>query len=115
VNESHRRAADLARFYFRQIAEQSGVRWGADNDVEVELMVSYIIDAAQAQVVELLETALGRIRALEGALSLPGEPQEQTLTGPSEQDVSAADMTMLDVPPGRVRRYVQPSSEDGAS
>jgi hypothetical protein len=46
VSEAQRRAAELAQHYFRLIAQQAGVPWDSDNDVEVELMIGLIIDAA---------------------------------------------------------------------
>ncbi len=65
MSEAQRRAVDLARFYFRRIAEQAGMTWDGDNDVEIELMVSFTIVAATAQVRGQLDGALERIQALE--------------------------------------------------
>jgi len=65
MSEAQRRAVDLARFYFRRIAEQAGMTWDGDNDVEIELMVSFTIDAATAQVRGQLDGVLERIQALE--------------------------------------------------
>ena len=46
--EAQRRAVELTQHYFRMIAEAAGVPWDGDNDVEVELMVACVIDAARA-------------------------------------------------------------------
>jgi hypothetical protein len=35
MNEAQRRAVELARFYFRRIAECAGLGWDGDNDVEI--------------------------------------------------------------------------------
>jgi hypothetical protein len=85
MNEAHRRAVDLARFYFRRIAEQAGMNWDGDNDVEVELMVGYIIDAAAARLRSQLDDALERIRSLEQQT-----PQARQLQ--LEADQAAADL-----------------------
>jgi hypothetical protein len=65
MTEAHRRAVELAQHYFRQIAGQAGMAWDGDNDVEVELMVSYVIDAAAARLRGQLDDALERIGKLE--------------------------------------------------
>jgi hypothetical protein len=65
MSEAQRRAVDLARFYFRRIAEQAGMTWDGDNDVEIELMVSFIIDGARADMRDQLDGVLERIQALE--------------------------------------------------
>jgi len=65
MSAAQRRAVDLVRFYFRRIAEQAGMTWDGDNDVEIELMVSSTIDAATAQVRGQLDGVLERIQALE--------------------------------------------------
>jgi hypothetical protein len=62
MTEAHRRAVELAQHYFRQIAEQAGMAWDGDNDVEVEMMVSYAIDAAAARLRGQLDDALERIQ-----------------------------------------------------
>jgi ketosteroid isomerase-like protein len=65
MTEAHRRAVELAQHYFRQIAEQAGMKWDGDNDVEIEMMISYAIDAAAARLRGQLDDALERIRKLE--------------------------------------------------
>ena len=76
MSEAQRRAVDLARFYFRRIAEQAGMTWDGDNDVEIELMVSFTIDAATAQVRGQLDGVLERIQALEQlAAPRPEDPE----------------------------------------
>jgi hypothetical protein len=65
MTEAHQRAIALAQHYFRQIAEQAGMNWDGDNNTEVELMVSYVIDAAAARLRGQLDDALERIRKLE--------------------------------------------------
>jgi hypothetical protein len=72
MTEAHRRAVELAQHYFRQIAEQAGMAWDGDNDVEVELMVSYVIDAAAARLAGQLDGALDRIRKMEERDELDG-------------------------------------------
>jgi hypothetical protein len=42
----------------------------------------------------------------------PAPTPEEPLPAAAAEDVSASDMTVFDHPPGRVRRYVQPSSEE---
>jgi hypothetical protein len=65
MTEAQRTAVQLAQFYFRRIAETAGWTWDGDNDVEIELMVCHIIDAAAAQLRGQLDDALERIRQLE--------------------------------------------------
>jgi hypothetical protein len=65
MTEAHRRAVELAQHYFLQIAEQAGMKWDGGNDVEIEMMVSYAIDAAAARLRGQLDDALERIRKLE--------------------------------------------------
>jgi hypothetical protein len=65
MSEAQRRAVDLARFYFRRIAEQAGLIWNGDNDIEIELIVSFIIDGARADMRDRLDGVLERINALE--------------------------------------------------
>jgi hypothetical protein len=67
VSDAQRQAVSLAQHYFRLLAQHAGVRWEADNDTEVELMVSFIIDAAAAGLGGQLDGALDRIRRLEAA------------------------------------------------
>lgn len=47
MNEAHRRAVELARFYFRRTAEAAGAQRDGGNDTEIEMLVSSIIDAAR--------------------------------------------------------------------
>ena len=68
MSEAQQRAAELARFYFRKIAESSGWTWDGDNDVEVELMVGNIIEAAAERLRPQLDDALNRIHVLEDRL-----------------------------------------------
>jgi hypothetical protein len=93
MNEAHRRAVDLARFYFRRIAEQAGMGWDGDNDVEIELMVSSVVDAAAAMLRGQLDDALERIRALEA-----DTPQARQLQ--LEADQAAADLAESGYDPG---------------
>lgn len=72
MTEAHRPAVELAQHYFRQIAEQAGMAWDGDNDVEVELMVGYVIDAAAARLAGQLDGALERIRKMEERDELDG-------------------------------------------
>ena len=65
MNEAQRRAVELAQFYFRRIAEAAGANWDGDNDVEIELMVGHIINAAVAPLRGQLDDALERIDELE--------------------------------------------------
>jgi hypothetical protein len=93
MNEAHRRAVDLARFYFRHIAEQAGMSWDGDNDVEIELMVSRVVDAAAAMLRGQLDDALERVRALEA-----DTPQARQLQ--LEADQAAADLAESGYDPG---------------
>ncbi len=68
MTEAHPRAVALAQHYFRQIAEQAGMAWDGDNNTEVELMISYVIDAAADRLHGQLDDALERIRELEDGL-----------------------------------------------
>jgi hypothetical protein len=65
VSEAQRRAVELARFYFRRIAEQAGVAWDGDNDVEVELMVEDIIAAAAGELRGQLAGLVAEVRLLD--------------------------------------------------
>ena len=85
MTEAHRRAVELAQHYFRLIATAAGANWDGDNDVEIELMVGYIADAAAAGLRDQLDDALERIRALEGQT-----PQARQLQ--LEADQAAADL-----------------------
>ena len=85
MTEAHQRAVALAQQYFRQIAQQAGMNWDGDNDVEVELMVGYVIDAAAARLRGQLDDALERIRRLEA-----DTPQARQLQ--LEADQAAADL-----------------------
>lgn len=42
---SKNQAVRLAQYYFRTLAEASGVPWDSDNDAEVEAMIEAIIAA----------------------------------------------------------------------
>jgi hypothetical protein len=61
--EAQQQAVRLAQHYFRLIAQKAGVPWDGDNDVEVELMVCQIIDAARAGVRRELDDALACLEA----------------------------------------------------
>lgn len=37
------------KFYFRLLAEKSGINWDSDNDAEIEAAVDLIIDAAKEE------------------------------------------------------------------
>lgn len=37
------------KFYFRLLAEKSGMNWDSDNDAEIEASVDLIIDAAKEE------------------------------------------------------------------
>lgn len=91
MNEAQRRAVELARFYFRRIAEAAGAAWDGDNDVEVELMVGYIIDAARADLRGQLDGVLAQIRVLDRlrptcVLCLDAAADRQTSRGPACTD-----------------------------
>lgn len=84
MNDAHRRAVHLAQFYFRLLAERAGTRWEGDNDTEVEMMVSFIIDAAAERLRSQLDDAIKRIRQLEAET-----PQARQLQ--AELDATLAD------------------------
>ena len=91
MTEAHRRAVELAQHYFRQIAEQAGMNWDGDNDVEVELMISCVIDAAAARARGQLDDALERISGLERlrptcVICLDATADRQTVRGPACTD-----------------------------
>jgi hypothetical protein len=65
MSEAQRRAVELARFYFRRIAEQAGMTWDGDNDVEIELMVEDIIAAAAGELRGQLAGLIAEIRVLD--------------------------------------------------
>ena len=65
MSDARRRAVELAQFYFRQTAESVGWTWDGDNDVEVELMVCNVIEAAVERLRPQLDDAIKRIRQLE--------------------------------------------------
>ena len=85
MTEAQRRAVELAQFYFRRIAEAAGANWDGDNDVEIELMVCHIIDAAAAGLRDQLAEALERIDVLDrlrptcgpACSDCVGEPEDQ--------------------------------------
>ena len=87
MTEAHRRAVALAQYYFRQLAEQAGMSWDGDNNTEVELMVSFIIDAAAAGLRGQLVEALERIDVLDWlrptcVICLDAAADRQTTRGP---------------------------------
>ena len=65
MTEAQRGAVHLAQHYFRLIAQRAGVPWDGDNDVEVELMVCQIVDAAAAGLRGQLAEALERLDVLD--------------------------------------------------
>jgi hypothetical protein len=83
--DAQQQAVQLAQHYFRLIAQRAGVPWDGDNDVEIELMVSFIIDSAAAGLRSQVDDALERIRALEA-----DTPQARQLQ--YEADLAAADL-----------------------
>ena len=85
MSEAPRRAVELAQFYFRKIAESAGWTWDGDNDVEVELMIGNVIEAAAERLRPQLDDALERIRSLEAQT-----PQARQLQ--LEADQAAADL-----------------------
>jgi hypothetical protein len=81
MSEAQRRAVELAQFYFRLIAERAEVTWDGDNNVEVELMVCQIIDAAAAGTRRELADVITRVEALEQSLdgrdaAVPSETED---------------------------------------
>ena len=68
MSDAQRRAVELARFYFRRVAEEAGASWDGDNDVEIELMTGNVIDAAVERLRPALDDAIKRIRLLEDGL-----------------------------------------------
>jgi hypothetical protein len=63
----------------------------------------------------LLWPSRGRHRGT-AAPAAPEEAEEPPPAPPADDEgVSPADMTIFDAPPARVRRYVDPGNEDGAS
>ena len=88
MSEAQRQAVHLAQFYFRRIAEAAGATWDGDNDVEVELMVCQIIDAAAAGLRGQLAEALERIDVLDRlrptcVVCLDAAADRQTVNGPA--------------------------------
>jgi ketosteroid isomerase-like protein len=55
TRDAQDKAVHLAQHYFALIARKAGVSWDADNDIEIELMVVYMIDAAKAAVRDEIE------------------------------------------------------------
>jgi hypothetical protein len=96
MSGAHQQAVRLAQFYFRKIAESSGWTWDGDNDTEVEMMVSFAIDAAAGQLRGQLADALERIRSLEAQT-----PQARQLQ--LEADQAAADLAESGYDPGEDR------------
>ena len=44
-------AKDIAKYYFRLIAEKVGIDWNSDNDMEIERLVDLIIAASREDTV----------------------------------------------------------------
>ena len=91
MTEAQRGAVHLAQHYFRLIAQRAGVPWDGDNDVEVELMVCQIIDAAAAGLRGQLAEALERIDVLDRlrptcVICLDATADRQTSRGPACTD-----------------------------
>jgi hypothetical protein len=91
MTEARQRAVALAQFYFRVIAEQAGMAWDGDNNTEVELMVSYVIDAAAAGLRGQLADVLERIDVLDRlrptcVICLDAAADRQTTRGPACTD-----------------------------
>ncbi|HEY1321687.1 MAG TPA: hypothetical protein VGF32_15630 [Streptosporangiaceae bacterium] len=91
MSEAQRRAVELAQFYFRRIAQEAGAAWDSDNDVEVELMVCQIIDAAVVGLRSQLDDALERIDVLDRlrptcVICLDAAADRQTVNGPACSD-----------------------------
>ena len=87
MNEAQQQAIRLAQFYFRLVAERAGVPWDGD-DVEVELMVCQMIDAAAAGLRGQLDEALERIDVLDRlrptcVICLDAAADRQTVNGPA--------------------------------
>ena len=72
MSEAQRQAVHLAQFYFRQVTERAGATWEADNDVEVEIMVGHIIDAAAERLRPQLDDVIRRLRVLENCDDMDG-------------------------------------------
>jgi ketosteroid isomerase-like protein len=85
MSEAQRQAVELAQHYFQLIAKNAGVTWDDDNATEVEMMVSFIIDAAAEKLRPQLDDAIKRIRELEQQT-----PQARQLQ--CEADQAAADL-----------------------
>ena len=91
MTEAQRRAVELAQFYFRRIAEAAGANWDGDNDVEIELMVCHIIDAAATGLRDQLAEALDRTDVLDRlrptcVICLDAAADRQTTSGPACSD-----------------------------
>jgi hypothetical protein len=91
VSEPQRRAAELARFYFRRLAEQAAMPWDGDNDTEIELLVENIIDAAEDRLRSQLAGVLAEIRVLDRlrptcVICLDAAADRQTSRGPACTD-----------------------------
>jgi len=91
VSETRRQAVALAQHYFRQLAVSAGMNWDGDNDTEIELMVSFIIDAAAAGPRSQLDDALERIRVLDRlrptcVICRDATADRQTVRGPACTD-----------------------------
>jgi hypothetical protein len=117
MSESHRRATDLARFYLRRIAEQAGMTWDGDNDVEIELMVSFIIDAARADMRGQLDSILAQIRVLDRlrptcVICQDAAADRQTARGPACTDC-VGDLPDVAADPDRPETWAFPEAEEG--
>jgi hypothetical protein len=91
MTEAQQQAVHLAQHYFRLIAQRAGVPWDGDNDVEVELMVSCIIDAVAAGLQAQFDGVLERIRVLDRlrptcVICLDATADRQTSSGPACTD-----------------------------
>jgi hypothetical protein len=86
MTKAQREAVRLAQFYFRQLAESAGWSWDGDNDTEIEIMVSSIIDAAVTPLRGQLDDALERIRQLEQQTQRPQLEADLAVSGHDREE-----------------------------
>jgi hypothetical protein len=116
MSEAQRRATDLACFYFRRIAEQAGMTWDGDNDVEIELMVEDIIAAAAGELRGQLDALTAEVRMLDGlrptcVICRDAAADRQTVRGPACTDCTGTPPSD-GTDPGRPETWAFPETEE---
>jgi GTPase involved in cell partitioning and DNA repair len=63
--DNKERAVRLMSHYFETVWKKAGIRWDADNFVEMETLVEFLIDAAKDETRERVKELESRVKELE--------------------------------------------------